>query len=95
MLRLVGFENAKAAHQIPTVEKDQARFAFIAWSQNRISTRSKNASSAENTWERLLDEEIEPQEKEAVLDLPTELTFIEVDTALPKLSPLPVSGGSG
>ncbi|KAK0736801.1 anaphase-promoting complex, cyclosome, subunit 4-domain-containing protein [Apiosordaria backusii] len=30
-----------------------------------------------------------------VLDLPHELTFLEVETALPKLSPLPVSGGSG
>jgi anaphase-promoting complex subunit 4 len=47
------------------------------------------------SWTTLLDEEVDSQDKEEVLDLPTELTFIEVDTALPKLGPLPVSGGSG
>ncbi|KAH8909786.1 anaphase-promoting complex component Cut20/Apc4 [Coniochaeta sp. PMI_546] len=97
VLRLVGFENAKAAHQIAVVEKGQSRFAYIAWSRNRIGNRrGKNGSSAESSsWTRLIDEETDPQDKENVLDLPTELTFIEVDTALPKLSPLPVSGGSG
>lgn len=97
VLRLVGFENAKAAHQIAIVEKGQSRFAYIAWSRNRIANRrGKNGSSAESSsWTRLIDEETDPQDKENVLDLPTELTFIEVDTALPKLSPLPVSGGSG
>lgn len=95
VLRLVGFENAKAAHQIPIFEKGQSRFAYIAWSRNRILKRSKNAASADGSWARLLDEEVDPQDPEGVLDLPTELTFIEVDTALPKLSPLTVSGGSG
>ncbi|KAK4106231.1 hypothetical protein N658DRAFT_490835 [Parathielavia hyrcaniae] len=32
---------------------------------------------------------------DAAVDLPHELMFLEVETALPKLSPLPVSGGSG
>lgn len=95
VLRLVGFENAKAAHQIPVVEKGQSRFAYIAWSRNQILKRGKDASSANSSWTRLVDDEVDTRDKEDVLDLPTELTFIEVDTALPKLSPLPVSGGSG
>ncbi|KAL2125954.1 hypothetical protein VTI74DRAFT_2149 [Chaetomium olivicolor] len=32
---------------------------------------------------------------DVAVDLPHELTFLEIETALPKLSPLPVSGGSG
>jgi anaphase-promoting complex subunit 4 len=58
--------------------------------------RGKNGSLTENSsLKRLIDEETDSQDKEDVLNLPSELTFIEVDTALPKLSPLPVSGGSG
>ena len=95
VLRLFGFENAKAAHQIPITEKGQSKFAYIAWSRNLIVKRGKDASFAESSWTGLLDEDVDSQDKENVLDLPTELTFIEVDTALPKLSPLPVSGGSG
>ncbi|KAB5558114.1 anaphase-promoting complex, cyclosome, subunit 4-domain-containing protein [Coniochaeta sp. 2T2.1] len=96
VLRLVGFENAKAAHQIAIADKGQSRFAYIAWSRNRIAKRGRNGSSSDtNSWARLLNEEVDSRDKEDVLDLPTELTFIEVDTALPKLSPLPVSGGSG
>lgn len=92
----MGFENAKATHQISVVENGQSRFAYIAWSRNRIAKRGKDASHAENSsWTNLVDEDVGSQVKEDVLDLPTELTFIEVDTALPKLSPLPVSGGSG
>jgi anaphase-promoting complex subunit 4 len=95
-LRLVGYENAKAAHQIFVFEKEQSKFAYIAWSRNRIAKRGRSESSkASASWAQLLDEDTASHDKEGVLDLPTELTFIEVDTALPKLSPLPVSGGSG
>ena len=96
VLRLVGFENARASHQIIIAAKGESRFSYIAWSRNRISKRGKNATSSEsNSWATLLNEEVESPEENSVLDLPTDLTFIEVDTALPKLSPLPVSGGSG
>ncbi|KAB5570611.1 anaphase-promoting complex, cyclosome, subunit 4-domain-containing protein [Coniochaeta sp. 2T2.1] len=96
VLRLVGFENAKASHQIAIADKGQSRFAYIAWSRNRIAKRGRNGSSSDtSSWARLLNEEADSRDKEGVLDLPTELTFIEVDTALPKLSPLPLSGGSG
>ena len=47
------------------------------------------------TWEKLISEELDSNEKMDLVDLPHELTFLEVDTALPKISPLPVSGGSG
>jgi len=95
VLRLFGFENAKAAHQIPITEKGQSKFAYIAWSRNLISRRGEDASLADSSWTEMLNEDVDSQDRENVLDLPMELTFIEVDTALPKLSPLPVSGGSG
>jgi anaphase-promoting complex subunit 4 len=97
-LRLLGFENAKAAHQIPIFEKGQSKFAYIAWSRNQIARRAKKSPSKdEDAWTKFLANDTDSENKEDVdvLSLPEELTFIEVDTALPKLSPLPVSGGSG
>jgi len=35
------------------------------------------------------------EERKDLLDLPHELKFLDVETALPKISPLPLSGGSG
>lgn len=97
-MRLLGYENAKPAHQIPVYGKGQSKFAYIAWSRNRIARRGKKTSKGgEESWTNLLDDEAVRDGKDEVdvLSLPEELTFIEVDTALPKLSPLPVSGGSG
>jgi anaphase-promoting complex subunit 4 len=99
-LRLLGFENAKASHQIPIFEEGQSKFAYVAWSRNRITRRGKKATTqSDDSWTKLLYDESEPDStnKEDVegLSLPEELMFIEVDTALPKLGPLPVSGGSG
>lgn len=96
-MRLVGFENAKAAHQLSIFEKGQSKFAFIAWSRNNIPYRDKIgiADANNGSWTKHLDEDSDAESNDGVLDLPNELTFIEVDTALPKLSPLPVSGGSG
>ncbi|RKU42863.1 hypothetical protein DL546_003712 [Coniochaeta pulveracea] len=100
VLRLLGFENAKASHQIPIFEKGQSKFAYVAWSRNRIARRRKKTTTqSTESWIKLLHDgsEADSTNKESLeaLTLPEELTFIEVDTALPKLSPLPVSGGSG
>ncbi|KAL8328790.1 hypothetical protein RB597_004515 [Gaeumannomyces tritici] len=38
---------------------------------------------------------VAPDERSDMLDLPREVTFLDVETSLPKLSPLPVSGGTG
>jgi anaphase-promoting complex subunit 4 len=99
-LRLLGFENAKASHQIPIFDKGHSKLAYIAWSRNRIARRGKKAKTqSEESWTKLLEHDSEPdtvnKEDTHVLSLPEELMFIEVDAALPKLSPLPVSGGSG
>lgn len=97
MVRLMGLENNKALHKIRTVEKEHTGFTYIGWSRNLAGKRRSGAAR------KLLSEFEAPIRrgeggvggKEELLDLERDLTFLEVETALPKLSPLPVSGGSG
>jgi len=79
-------------HHIRVCEPGGAKIDFIAWSRN-VTGR---ASTARNPSSRLSSHDISLDGRpKNLLDLPHELTFLEVETALPKISPLPVSGGSG
>ncbi|KAH6603942.1 anaphase-promoting complex component cut20 apc4 [Trichoderma cornu-damae] len=94
VVRLMGLENNKAAHHIPVCDKTETSITHIGWSTAIISSKTDGAISG-----RLGDEVTkgwtEPGGKTA-LDLPQELTFLEVETALPKISPLPTSSaGAG
>ena len=91
-MRLVGLESSKAVYHIRVCEAgSSAKVDFIAWSRNAMGRRSTARPSSD----RLTARDIFPDEKRNLLDLPHELTFLEIETALPKISPLPVSGGSG
>jgi anaphase-promoting complex subunit 4 len=99
VVRLVGVENNKAVHQVRVVEDgSKAQIQFIAWSRNRTGSHTiTGPAKRQEPWGMLLskgDFELDLDEKQ-ILDLPHELTFLEVDEALPKISLLPVSGGSG
>ncbi|KAJ2907242.1 hypothetical protein MKZ38_006536 [Zalerion maritima] len=91
-VRLVGLENSKAAHQIMITDEDDVLISHISWAKNhtRKSTKYKTWSGA-----GLLSGDLKPGQITNKPDLPRALTFLEVDTALPKISPLPMDGGSG
>ena len=93
MVRLVGVERGKAVHAIRVAG---GRIGFVGWGRNVTgeSRRRKGVRRRIAGEERrvVLDGE---RTGDVAVDLPRELTFLEVETALPKLSPLPVSGGSG
>ncbi|KAK3357076.1 anaphase-promoting complex, cyclosome, subunit 4-domain-containing protein [Lasiosphaeria hispida] len=91
VVRLVGLESSKAVHHIRVCDGAAAKIDFIGWSRNVAGRRParRGLSSKLQSWDILLDD------KKDIQDLPHELTFLEVETALPKISPLPVSGGSG
>lgn len=92
MVRLIGLESSKAVYHIRVCEAgSSAKIDFIAWSRNTMGRESSDRPSST----RLRSHDIFPDEKRNLLDLPHELTFLELETALPKISPLPVSGGSG
>ncbi|KAJ4421258.1 hypothetical protein N0V85_000243 [Neurospora sp. IMI 360204] len=95
VVRLIGLESNKAVHHIRVAGHDgkPSRIEFIAWARNetgRQSRAKKHDDLPDLPWRDLM-----PDEKKHVLDLPHELTFLEVETALPKISPLPLSGGTG
>ncbi|KAH8889355.1 hypothetical protein GQ53DRAFT_690575 [Thozetella sp. PMI_491] len=94
VVRLVGLENGKAVHHIHVSDKSKAGIEYIAWSRN-LTGRQTARISPKRPWETLLSDELNSEDKLDLLDLPHELTFLEVDTALPKISPLPLSGGTG
>jgi anaphase-promoting complex subunit 4 len=90
----MGLENNKAAHHIKVGESPANEITHIGWSSSRVVYKSPSAVAQalrNNTdKDKLFNGEGLP------LDLPRELTFLEVDTALPKISPLPSSSaGSG
>ncbi|KAK6851835.1 Anaphase-promoting complex component Cut20/Apc4 [Apiospora arundinis] len=97
-VRLLGLENNKAIHQIPVCEAGSSRaITYIGWAQNLTGRRSSQATeSVTAALQGLsLDDDRDESDHKEVLDLPRELTFLEIETALPKISPLPASGGSG
>ncbi|KAK5989342.1 Anaphase-promoting complex subunit 4-like protein [Cladobotryum mycophilum] len=94
VVRLMGLENNKAAHHIPVSEKSEATITHIGWSTSVIADKSRSKISSH------IQDEISKHwaagEEKAPLNLPQELTFLEVETALPKISPLPTgSAGAG
>ncbi|KAL8370862.1 hypothetical protein RB595_000957 [Gaeumannomyces hyphopodioides] len=100
VVRLTGIESTKALHQISPRESPQARIEYLGWTRNWTGTaHSRLAKSAQST--ALADlilgalDGVAPDERSDILDLPREITFLDVETSLPKLSPLPVSGGTG
>ncbi|CAJ2506065.1 Uu.00g001950.m01.CDS01 [Anthostomella pinea] len=96
VVRLMGLETSKAVHQMTVRKAGQSKITCIGWTKNNAGRRPNPATkSSVTTWERLASQGLDAHGKKAAVDLPRELTFLEIETALPKLSPLPASGGSG
>ncbi|TQV92594.1 anaphase-promoting complex component Cut20/Apc4 [Cordyceps javanica] len=92
-VRIMSLENNKAVHQMQLCNDDAAKITHIGWATSIINKQlgGKESNSGKQPLEGLsLDG------RSGTLNLPQELTFLEVDTALPKISPLPTaSAGSG
>ncbi|KAI1458241.1 anaphase-promoting complex, cyclosome, subunit 4-domain-containing protein [Annulohypoxylon moriforme] len=96
VVRLMGLETSKAVHQMPICEAGKSRITCIGWGRNNAGKHTNSASTSSSLpLEDVISTGLFPSGKKPVVDLPRELTFLEVETALPKLSPLPASGGSG
>jgi anaphase-promoting complex subunit 4 len=90
----MGLENNKAAHHIKVGESPGSKITHIGWASSSIAGKSSSAVS--QALKDGLGEGSMHNGDGLPLDLPRELTFLEADTALPKISPLPSSSaGSG
>lgn len=93
----MGLENNKAAHHIRVTEDQSAGITHIGWACNSVSKTDSVPKEAETaSWRHALDQELQTAGNPPELDLPRELTFLDVESSLPKLSPLPsASAGEG
>lgn len=101
-VRLLGVENTKVVHRINVQQQQPAPepITYIAWARNLTGKRhfSNGHDELAAKLQGLgLDAEGNSGQNpdDAVVDLPHALTFLEIDASLPKISPLPVSGGTG
>lgn len=96
MVRLMGLESSKAVHQMPVCDPAQSKITCIGWARNNAGKRSNiEVNPSIPAWKELSSRGYDLDDMKIVSDLPRDLTFLEIETALPKISPLPVSGGSG
>ncbi|KAI0147258.1 anaphase-promoting complex, cyclosome, subunit 4-domain-containing protein [Xylariaceae sp. FL1272] len=96
ILRLMGLETSKAVHQMRVCDDGKSKITTIGWAQNLAGERTAStAESSIKNWEQLASQGLAVNKTKPSADLPRELTFLEIETALPKISPLPASGGSG
>ncbi|KAK6218723.1 hypothetical protein LQW54_002646 [Pestalotiopsis sp. IQ-011] len=95
VVRLMGLEGSKAVHLISVCQAGKAKITCIGWARNRTGRRGPQPAKPGTPWETLSLDGLKISENDKKSDLPRELTFLEVETALPKLSPLPASGGFG
>jgi anaphase-promoting complex subunit 4 len=89
-VRLMGLENNKAAHHIKISEDPNTRITHIGWASTALSNHS-SISIVPDSLQSEIKGSWNLDGSERSVDLPRELTFLEIDSALPKLSPLPSS----
>ena len=88
----MGLETNKAAHHIPVCEGANVKISRIGWASCNIA--SKPSGDLQSRLATGVSRGSTVSEEDLPLNLPQELTLLEVDTALPKISPLPV-GSAG
>ncbi|KUJ12694.1 uncharacterized protein LY89DRAFT_672835 [Mollisia scopiformis] len=90
-IRLVGAESSKIVHWFSTGIRQASDITCIGWSTNLTnrSTSSVTQKKGEDSWNTILA----TGELDAILDLPRDLSLIDIETSLPKLSVL-AAGGS-
>jgi anaphase-promoting complex subunit 4 len=96
VVRVLGLEGGKPVHHLRVSDGGEGgKIEFLAWSRNFTEeSRRRRKSGSRGGQERQMMLEGE-KSGDLTADLPRELAFLEVETALPKLPPLPASGTSG
>ncbi len=90
-VRLVGAESSKIVHQFTTGDQVSG-VTCLGWATNLTSKSIRSVSAGQDlgSWRSFL---IEDDEK-MPLDLPRDLSLIDIETSLPKLSVLAAAGSS-
>lgn len=93
MVRLTGLESTKAVQHVRVLEEGEdskSKIEFMAWVRNSTGESQGRKGDGSNRKIHLDGDNT----RDMAADLPRELIFLELETALPRLSPLP-AGGTG
>jgi anaphase-promoting complex subunit 4 len=91
-VRLVGAESSKIVHQFNTGD-EVSGVTCMGWAANFTRKTSSSGKSPES-WEAFLAEDRILSDDAVSLDLPRDLSLIDIETSLPKLSVLAAGGSS-
>jgi anaphase-promoting complex subunit 4 len=98
-LRLISAFSGKTVHQLPTLpQSSNTKTSCLGWAINFTNSsatqRELNNSGDDVSLDDLLGLNVEiPTLLKSKANLPRELTLIDIETSLPKLSTLPATGG--
>ncbi|CAG8955064.1 hypothetical protein HYFRA_00007078 [Hymenoscyphus fraxineus] len=91
-VRLVGAESSKIVHQFSTGE-GVSGITCMGWGSN-LTSKTSSLKESSSSWSDLLDSDTLVSETKSVLDLPRDLSMIDIERSLPKLSLLAAGGSS-
>lgn len=96
IVRLVGPESSKTVHQIATGPHGATGITCLGWISNSTGKRSTELGSVKDGsfWQKIFEETLNGAAAGDTLDLPRDLTLINIESSLPKLSVLPAGSTS-
>ena len=94
-MRLVGAESSKIVHQFNTGD-EVSGVTCMGWAANftRKTLSYESSLKSPESWESFLAEDRILSDDAPSLDLPRDLSLIDIETSLPKLSVLAAGGSS-
>lgn len=92
-IRLVGAESSKIVHQFSTGTLVKG-ITCLGWTSNLANKKSVSGQKSSQTWQGLLSEDLRYSKERTPLDLPRDLSLIDIEISLPKLSVLAAGGSS-
>jgi len=94
-VRLVGADSSKIVHQFSAGD-DITGVTCIGWASNLTSKKptSVRGKQGPQSWGDIFVQDDDVSESKATLDLPRDLSLIDIEISMPKLSVLTVGGGS-
>ncbi|KAH8815752.1 anaphase-promoting complex, cyclosome, subunit 4-domain-containing protein [Xylogone sp. PMI_703] len=91
VVRLVGVESSKTVHQFAT-SNQESNITCIGWTSNLTKRSGNGIRRSQISWEEIFNHDTISSKKKDPLDLPRDLSLIDIEASLPKLSVLTAGG---
>lgn len=96
VVRLVGAESSKNVHQIAIGPHGATGITCLGWASSFTGKRSTGVGPVKDgsSWQNIFEEALDGAGEREIVDLPRDLTLIDIESSLPKLSVLPAGSTS-